>query len=316
VAISSILCDENPFAVVRGGFYRRWLSMISDLDELKAIVAGVESTTQDKWVPPWRAAGARHEAEGDAFETAGHLDEARRAYLLPKTFYAIGRFPGEITPVKAEVSADCARAYRKACAHLDPPLEVVEVACEGRSIQAHFRAAKAEVPLAAVLIMCGSDVFKEARGWAAEMAVAQGLAALVMDAPGTGENPFPWEPESVKAWEAAIDALAERPDVNADRIGAYGISRGGYSVMQLAGTAPEKVRAVVAVARHPFGYRMTADEMAAYVEARSRRSSYVFGEPGGPRPSRSGPKSARPRSSSLGRCRSSDCSRASPSRSL
>ena len=137
-------------------------------------------------------------------------------------------------------------------------------------------------PVPAVLIMCGSDVFKEDRGWAAEMALANGLASLVMDAPGTGENPFPWEPESVRAWVAAIDALAARPEVDPNRIGAFGLSRGGYSVMQLAGTAPDKVRAVVAVAGHPFGYRMTPAEMAAYVEARSRRAAYNFGAPGGP----------------------------------
>ena len=53
-------------------------------------------------------------------------------------------------------------------------------------------------------------MFKEDRGWAGEMAMENGLASLVMDGPGTGENSFPYEPESVKAWMAAIDFLAER----------------------------------------------------------------------------------------------------------
>jgi esterase FrsA len=103
-----------------------------------------------------------------------------------------------------------------------------------------------------------------------------------MDAPGTGENPFPWAPESVKAWVAAIDWLAARPEVNAGQIGAFGISRGGYSVMQLAGTYPEMVRAVVAIAGHPFGYRLSEAEMQAVVDARNSRTAYVFGAPDGP----------------------------------
>ncbi len=103
-----------------------------------------------------------------------------------------------------------------------------------------------------------------------------------MDAPGTGENPFPWEPESVRAWVAALDALAARPEVDGARLGAYGISRGGYSVMQLAGTVPERLGAVVAVAGHPFGYRMSPEELAAFVEARNRRSAVRFGAPDGP----------------------------------
>ncbi len=277
--------SEDPFVVEHGGFYRRWLSMIDDLAELETVVAELEGTTQDKWVPVWRAAGRRHEDEGDRLEAAGSFEAARRAFLHAKTYYAIARFPGEITPLKADVSADCARAYRKACGHLDPPLEIADVRCEGETITTHFRApagAGPDDPVPAVLIMCGADVFKEDRGWAGEMALDEGLASLVMDGPGTGENPFPWDPASVTAWAAAIDYLAQRPEVDAGRIAAFGISRGGYSVMQLAGTYPEKVQAVVAIAGHPFGYRMTDEELDIYVAAQNRRAEFVFGEAGGP----------------------------------
>ena len=274
--------NEDPFVVRHGGFYRRWLSMLDDLDELRNLVGGLTATTEDQWVPVWRDAGRRHEDAGDRLAARGDHEGARREYLHAKTYYSIGRFPGEITPLKAEISADCARAYRKASEHLDPPLEVVEVACDGLSIRSHFRAPRGKAPAPAVLIMCGSDMFKEDRGWAGEFAAENGLASLVMDAPGTGENPFPWEPESVKAWVAAIDYLAARPEVDAGRIGAFGISRGGYSVMQLAGVYPQMVRAVVAIAGHPFGYRMSEDEMQAVVDARNSRAAFVFGAPGGP----------------------------------
>jgi pimeloyl-ACP methyl ester carboxylesterase len=274
--------NEDPFVVQHGGFYRRWLAMLDDIDELKAIVARVEATTEDKWVPLWREAGKRYEDEGDRLAASGAHDQARPAFMKAKTFYSIGRFPSEISPVKEEISADCARAYRKALEHLDPPLEVVEVACEGKSIRSHFRAPKNDTPVPAVLIMCGSDMFKEDRGWAGELALQHSLASLVMDAPGTGENPFPWEPESVKAWVAAIDWLAARQEVDPKGIGAFGISRGGYSVMQLAGFYPEMVRAVVAIAGHPFGYRMTPEETQAVIDARNARAVFAFGPPGGP----------------------------------
>lgn len=273
---------EDPFVVEHGGFYRRWLAMIDDLDELKELVASLTGTTEDLWVPVWQGAGRRHEDEGDRLDAAGDHDGARKEYLLAKTYYAIGRFPAEITPVKAAISADCARAYRKACLHLDPPLEVVEIPCEGKTIRAHLRLPRGAGPHPAVLVMCGADVFKEDRGWAGEMALDSGLASLVMDGPGTGETPFPWDPASVTAWVAAVDYLAARPEIDAGRIGAFGISRGGYSVMQLAGTAPEKVRAVVAVAGHPFGYRLSEAEMQEVVDARNRRATVVYGAPGDP----------------------------------
>ena len=148
--------SEDPFVVEHGGFYRRWLSMIDDLGELEAVVAQLTATTQDKWIPVWKAAGERHEAEGDRLEAAGDHTGARKAYLQAKTYYAIGRFPGEITPEKAAVSAECARAYRKACQHLDPPLEVVEIECEGQTVRAHFRA-----PRRAVVEMPSREIRRE-----------------------------------------------------------------------------------------------------------------------------------------------------------
>jgi dienelactone hydrolase len=276
---------EDPFVVAHGGFYRRWLAMIDDISELEATVSKLEGTTEDLWVPVWREVGARHEAEGDRLEADGNFEAARHEFLQAKSYYAIGRFPGEITPVKRSISDDCARAYRKACSHLDPPMEFVDIDHEGQTIRAHYRApadATSESPVAAVLIMCGADVFKEDRGWAQDYCLAEGMAALVMDGPGTGENPFPWAPESVSAWVAAIDWMAERPEIDTARIGAFGISRGGYSVMQLAGTIPDRVGAVVASAGHPFGYVMDDEEMEEFVAVRNERSTWRFGEPDEP----------------------------------
>ncbi|MDH5422629.1 MAG: alpha/beta hydrolase [Acidimicrobiia bacterium] len=274
--------SENPFVVEHGGFYRRWLSMIDDLDGLKETVAKLEGTTQDLWVPVWKEAGDRFEAEGDRLEAGGDFPAARQAYLQAKTYFAIGRFPRELNDVKAAISEDCARAYRKACAHLDPPVEIVEIPYGDEVIRCHYRTPNVDYPVAALLIMCGADVFKEDRGWASDYALDHGMASLVMDGPGVGENPVPWSPNSVDAWIAAIEYLESRPDVDANRIGAFGISRGGYSVMQLAGTIPDRVKAVVASAGHPFGYVMSDEEMEAFVDHANARASWKFGEPDGP----------------------------------
>ncbi len=275
--------SEDPFVVEHGGFYRRWLSMIQDLEELKNTVASLKGTTDDLWVPLWRGIGARHEQEAEESAASGDTTGAQEKFLLAKTYYSIARFPRPLTPLKEKANRDCIRVYLRACEYLEPPLEVVNVECEGRHITSHFRAPKDADdanPAPAVLIMCGGDMFKEDRGWAGEMALDHGLATLVMDGPGTGENPFSYEPESVSAWKAAVDYLAARPEVDAERIGAFGISRGGHSVMLLAGSYPEKVRAAVASAGHHFGYRMTEAEMANYVANRKRRAAYVFGAPG------------------------------------
>ena len=275
--------SEDPFVVEYGGFYRRWFYMIEDIEELKSAVASLEGTTDDLWVPVWLKIGQRYEKLAEELAAGGDASAAREKFLLAKTYYSLARFPRPLTPLKEQANQACIRAYLKSCEFLDPPLEVVGVECAGKTITSHFRAptgADAANPAPAVLIMCGGDMFKEDRGWAGEMALEHGLATLVMDGPGTGENPFPYEPESVVAWKAAVDYLAARPEVDAGRIGAFGISRGGHSVMLLAGSYPEKVRAAVASAGHHFGYRMTQAEMENYVANRNRRASYIFGAPG------------------------------------
>ena len=226
--------------------------MIDNIEEFENTVKKIDTTLESQWVPVWREAGQKFEKLGDDAEQAGDIKEARHQYLLAKTHYAIGRFPSEITDLKREISKDCSRAYEKACTSGPSYRDYRNRLQQFEKIRAHFRTPKAMRPYLAVLIMCGADVFKEDRGWAADLALENGMAALVMDAPGTGENEFPWAPESVVAWEAAIDFLMARKEVDASRVGAFGISRGGYSVLQLAGTAPTKVKSVVAVAGHPF----------------------------------------------------------------
>jgi dienelactone hydrolase len=275
--------SEDPFVVEHGGFYRRWFYMIDDLQLLQDTVATLKGTTDDLWVPVWRGIGKKFEDEAEDLAAKGEGAAARAKFLQAKTFYSIARFPRPLTPLKEEANQDCIRAYLRSCDFLDPPLERVNVECGGKSIVSHFRVPAGsgpDNPAPAVLIMCGGDMFKEDRGWAGEMAMENGLASLVMDGPATGENPFPHEPESVKAWMAAIDYLAARPEVDGARIGAFGISRGGHSVMLLAGSYPGGVRCAVASAGHPYGYRMSEEELNHFVEMRNRRSSIIFGAPG------------------------------------
>ena len=203
-------------------------------------------------------------------------------YLLAKTYYSISRFPDALTPLKAEVSADCVRAYLKAAAHLDPPLQRVEVLCDGKAIPCHYRVPKGaspSSPVAAVLIMCGADVFKEDRGWAAEYALASGLASLVMDAPGPTRTPSPTSRNRSRPGWRLWTGWPTGPRWPRT-VSAHSGSAGGYSVMQLAGTYPERVAAAVAIAGNHFGYRMSPEEAEAFVEMQNVRSTYVFGAPG------------------------------------
>ena len=90
--------------------------------------------------------------------------------MLAKTYLSIARYPGEITENK-KISAECSRVYRKACELLEPKVEIVKVRCGDKEITCHYRCPKGAKKTAAVLIMCGADMFKEDRGWASQHAI-------------------------------------------------------------------------------------------------------------------------------------------------
>jgi dipeptidyl aminopeptidase/acylaminoacyl peptidase len=128
----------------------------------------------------------------------------------------------------------------------------------------------------AVLVMCGGDMYKEDREKYAEGALAEGLAALVVDAPGTGQTTFPHAPESVVAWQAALDELAKRPEIDGARLGAFGVSRGGLWVMRLAAT-DDRIKALISVAPGGVGYWGTPEERADWRKHVDERAKYWFG---------------------------------------
>lgn len=271
---------ENPFVVTTTGFYRRWIGAIEDRAVLEGAVARLTDTVDEAWVPVFREVGQDYERQAEAEEAAGDTSRAAELYDQAKNYYSIARFPRNLTPLKELADADCNRVCAKAGSLLDPPMQTVEIVADGKTIVGHFRAPKtatADQPVGGVLVMCGADVYKEDRTWCSALAVEHGLAALVVDAPGTGQNPFPMALESVVAWKACLDFLAAQPQVDEDAVGGFGISRGGHSVLLLAGSYPERFKAGVANACSFVGYELTQQEKQALLELINRRSDIRFG---------------------------------------
>lgn len=290
--------DEDPFVVAVGGFYRRWFNLIDDLQLLIDTVATLKGTEDEDWVPAWSGVAARYEKEAEAALARGDRAGARRAFLQAKSFYSLARFPSPYAagsafcpptmgPLKARAYAKYLECFKCAAEFLDPPIETVRVARDGKEAVGHLRipkGASASKRVPAVLIMCGGDMYKEDREKYAEGALTEGMAALVVDAPGTGQTTFPHAPESVVAWQAALDALSARPEIDGARLGAFGVSRGGLWVMRLA-ALDQRVRALISCAPSGVGYRGTPEERAEWRKTLDARAKYWFG-PRGTRPAK------------------------------
>jgi esterase FrsA len=289
--------NEDPFVVANGGFYRRWFNLVDDIQPIVDTVKTLESTEDEDWVPAWSAVADRYEREAQAAASGGDKQAARNAWLHAKNYLSIARFPAPyhsgsaicpaaMGPIKARAYARYLECFQRATALLDRPPELVRVQRDGMEAVGHLRIpphASASRRVPAVLVMCGADMYKEDREKYADGAMTEGLASLVVDAPGTGQTTFPHAPDAIVAWQAALDALQARPEIDGARIAAFGVSRGGLWVMRLA-ALDSRIKGVIAVAPGGVGYWGTPEERAQWRMAAFERAKSNWFGPRGTRP--------------------------------
>jgi len=285
-----VRADEDPFTVAVGGFYRRWFNLVDDIGLLQVTVAELTDTVDEEWVPVWSRVARQHIEQAEEALSRGDRSSARRSFLQAKTYYSIGRFPSPyhsgatfapavMGPLKTECYESYLECFRRAAELSDVGHETVSVTHEDFSAAGYLylpSGASATDPVPAVLVMCGADMFKEDREQYALGAIAEGLAAFVVDGPGTGQTTFPHAPESIVAWQKALDLLASRPEVLSSSLGAFGVSRGGQWVLRLA-ALDHRVKAVASIAPNGVGYEGSPEERATWREFRNARSKHWFG---------------------------------------
>ena len=75
-----------------------------------------------------------------------------------------------------------------------------------------------------------------------------GCAVLVVEIPGTGDNPAtPGDPSATdRVWTSMFEWIGQQPEIDQDRIGCWAFSTGGYFATRLAHTHPDKLQGVIA----------------------------------------------------------------------
>jgi 2,6-dihydroxypseudooxynicotine hydrolase len=141
-----------------------------------------------------------------------------------------------------------------ALAHLRPPGERVDIPYEGRMLAGILRKPAGVAKPPVVVMAVGLDSTKE-EGEAYEAPfLARGLATLMFDGPGQGEGQYDFaiRGDYEVAVRAVIDYVETRSDIDAKRIGMWGVSLGGYYAPRA--TAHEKrIKACIALGG-PFDF--------------------------------------------------------------
>lgn len=217
------------------------------VEDTASVVNGLQGLDPVNWAAAWREAGEAAFAEAEA-----QTDPASRraGFLKAHGFFFMGRFPCPNHPHKL-ISAERERdAYLAAAALFDPPTERIVVPFAGRdgegqeTVFLYRRPAGVERP-PVIMMWGGVDAWKEQMTAASDLVLAQGVATIAIDGPGTGESPVKGVPDAERQFLPAMDWAAEQSDLDGARIGLLGRSFGGYWATKLAHVVPDRIAGAV-----------------------------------------------------------------------
>src|SRR6266545_6235172 len=218
---------------------------LADFQEVTASVSRWED-----WCAAWSARAAIHEEMGNKALAGGYNYSAGQHFTRAAVCYHFGKFlfVNDMAQMK-EAHRRAVECRNKALPLLNPPGERVAIPYEGKQLYGNLRkpAGIARPPIA---VMCmGLDSAKEEMDDYENRFLKRGVATLAFDGPGQGEAEYDFAvcPEYEKPVKAVVDFIETRSDVDAKRVGIWGVSFGGYYAPRAA-AFEKRLKACIALA--------------------------------------------------------------------
>jgi esterase FrsA len=228
----------------------RRLHPVDGLDQAAALatIERLSGLQPEPWTEAWGAL-----AEDYAARARAATAPAERHPLWDQAYQAafLGRYPVPNHPLKAKLYDRAREYFLEATALEKPPLEVVDVPFEGRpgegdKVRFYLTRPEGVERPRVVLAWGGIDTWKEeSHARLGALLRTRGLAAVLIDIPGTGESPVLASVDAERQYTPVFDYLATRTDLDGSRCGVIGASFGGYWAMKLAYTHRDHVAAAV-----------------------------------------------------------------------
>jgi dienelactone hydrolase len=222
----------------------RFVQAGGDYNDFLATTARIE--TWDEWLDEWRKTAGVHAELAREAEAAGHRRTAGEAWARAAVAYHFAKFVWVVDPDRSRAAAEEAiAALYRAHELLDPTAERIEAPLDGASVVGNLRRPEDAQQPPLVILIPGLDSTKEEFFKLEEVFLERGMATLSMDGPGQGETGFTLaiRPDYEVAVAAMLDSLHGRRDVDLDRVGALGVSLGGYYAPR-AGAFEPRLKAV------------------------------------------------------------------------
>lgn len=232
----------------------RFTSQGVDYNDFVRTTTGLERW--EGWLDAWSATGDIHTQLAREAESKGRTLSAGEAYVRAALCYHFAKFVWMVDMQKYRAAADKAVSSLYA-AHrlLDPTAERIEVPLGDVTIVGNLRRPAGHDRPPLVFLLPGLDSTKEEFFNWENVFLARGLATFSLDGPGQGESSYTTHirPDYEVAVTAVLEALAGRSDVDLARVGAVGVSLGGYYAPRAAAFEPRLKAAVAIGGPYNFG---------------------------------------------------------------
>lgn len=204
----------------------------------------------DGWCAAWSERATVHEQLGRTALSEGRLRTAGEHLVTAAVEYHFAKylFVDDLAQMR-DTHKRAVHCHTDALSYLDPPGERVAIPYEGTTLAGVLRrptGVSGSVPVVAMAM--GLDSAKEEMGTNERPFLDRGIATLAFDGPGQGEGEYDLtirsDYEVVVA--AVLDWIEGRDDLDAQRVGLWGVSLGGYYAPRAAAFEP-RVRACIAL---------------------------------------------------------------------
>jgi dienelactone hydrolase len=238
----------------------RFVSNGVALNDFEEVTAGVERW--EDWCSAWSARAALHEEIGRKILAQGHNPSAGEHLTRAAVCYHFSKFVFVVDYEQMKSAHKKAVECRNlALPLLSPPGERVAIPYEGGHLYGNLRKPKGAARSPVIVMCMGLDSAKEEMDSNESVFLARGMATLTFDGPGQGEGEYDFairgDYEAVV--KAVVDFLETRSDVDAGRLGLWGVSLGGYYAPRAA-AYEKRVKACIALSG-PFDWAEFFDKL-------------------------------------------------------
>lgn len=214
-------------------------------EDAREALSNIHSLDRDEWASAWSAIAERYDKRAQSEDAAKNNDAARDDYFWAFRYYTVARWPVPNSAGKQKAYLAALAAFRNYGKFLDPPVEIINVPFEGKSIRGYLRLPKDVRPAPLVFMINGTDSRKEDEVQGHDGLYRSGIGVVAVDMPGTGESPVKADVGSERIFSRVLDYLATRPEVDTKRIVAWGVSYGGHWSANLAYVERARLRGAV-----------------------------------------------------------------------